>query len=484
MKRVLAVLLIVALCLGVCACQEGGAAVEEKKEFRVGFGRTNLTPSYSVPLAGYGLTSNRMSQGYLDYIYATCIAATDENDSTVLIVTTDIIAVENHIIDPLRKAVTEATGVPADRILIQGTHTHSAPDLLSKESSAAKYQQEYIELIAEACADAMADRSPATMYTAEAHLEGMNFVRHYTVSDGTVYGDNFGSLAKGTLNGHTSEADNQLQMILFKREAADKKNIVSINWQGHAKMASTAETSFGTERRSMISADFIGPARDYVEANADCLFSFHLGASGNLNVWSKIASENFTDDHKVYGEKLGRYVVEALKDAKPVEDTAIMSTQQIYEAPIDKSDDHLLEAAQKVYSVWSATNNYDQAVAAAPDSGVISPHHAGSIISRYNNTEGTRKFELNAVSIGSVGFITAPYEMFDMNGMFIKENSPFETTFVMTCANGGNNYLAAEHAFTFNNGTGSYEVHNRTFPRGTAEDLADTYVEMLKELKK
>ena len=80
-------------------------------------------------------------------------------------------------------------------------------------------------------------------------------------------------------------------------------------------------------------------------------------------------------------------------------------------------------------------------------------------------------------------FITAPYEMFDINAMFVKENSPFETTFVMTVANGSNAYIASDSAFEFNNGTGSYEVHNRNFPRGTAEALADNFVEMLNELK-
>lgn len=61
----------------------------------------------------------------------------------------------------------------------------------------------------------------------------------------------------------------------------------------------------------------------------------------------------------------------------------------------------------------------------------------------------------------------------------VEEGSPFETTFVMTCTNGLHNYIAAEYAFQ---GRGVYEVHNRSFVQGTAEELADTFLEMLKFL--
>ena len=47
--------------------------------------------------------------------------------------------------------------------------------------------------------------------------------------------------------------------------------------------------------------------------------------------------------------------------------------------------------------------------------------------------------------------------------------------------NGANSYIPAAYAYE---GTGTYEVHNRLFPVGTAEALADIMVEMLNELNK
>ena len=87
MKKIITLLLVVFMTFGLAACGESNVATVEEKGLRVGFGRADVTPSYSVPLAGYGNSSMRMSQGFLDYLYVTCIAITDETDRTVLLLT-------------------------------------------------------------------------------------------------------------------------------------------------------------------------------------------------------------------------------------------------------------------------------------------------------------------------------------------------------------------------------------------------------------
>jgi hypothetical protein len=51
-------------------------------------------------------------------------------------------------------------------------------------------------------------------------------------------------------------------------------------------------------------------------------------------------------------------------------------------------------------------------------------------------------------------------------------------TFVVSCCNGAFAYLASKAAFDY----GCYEKDNRKFVRGTAEKVADNFVEMLKEM--
>ena len=69
--------------------------------------------------------------------------------------------------------------------------------------------------------------------------------------------------------------------------------------------------------------------------------------------------------------------------------------------------------------------------------------------------------------------------MFAPTGIYIKENSPFDMTFIATCTNDAFGYLPTEKAYSY----AAYETYVARFVPGTAEKLADTYLEMLKELK-
>jgi hypothetical protein len=85
---------------------------------------------------------------------------------------------------------------------------------------------------------------------------------------------------------------------------------------------------------------------------------------------------------------------------------------------------------------------------------------------------------ITAFSFGDVAGIVVPYEMFDTNGMQIKEGSPFGTTFVLTCAINSLSYLPSDLAFQH----GGYAVDVTLFVRGTAEALVESYLGMLDTL--
>ena len=85
-----------------------------------------------------------------------------------------------------------------------------------------------------------------------------------------------------------------------------------------------------------------------------------------------------------------------------------------------------------------------------------------------------------AFSFGDVSFITAPYEMFDTNGMQIKEGSPFLLTFVLTCAGDYGAYMPSYEAMTI---YGGYEVDNNQYALGVAEKAVEEFLRLLDELK-
>jgi hypothetical protein len=75
--------------------------------------------------------------------------------------------------------------------------------------------------------------------------------------------------------------------------------------------------------------------------------------------------------------------------------------------------------------------------------------------------------------------VTLPSEIFVNLGLSIKAASPFKTTLVIELANNSVAYIPTKQAFL----EGSYEVVNSRVERGTGEKLAETAVELLKELK-
>ena len=157
----------------------------------------------------------------------------------------------------------------------------------------------------------------------------------------------------------------------------------------------------------------------------------------------------------------------------PVRTTSIEFTSDA-----DHTQDHKLIAAQQVQAWKKEGRTLDECKEYMIENGINSFHAANAIITKASEP-ATRTTGLWAFTVGDISFCVIPFEMFDTNGMFIKENSPFTATFLLTCANTHNTYLPS--ALGFQNG--GYEVDQSKFGPGNGEKVADEYVAMLKLLK-
>ena len=131
MKKIICFLLVLVMTLSLCACTPSGeGSGSAPTGLQVGYGREDITPLEPVPMGGYGNTDKRISVGYLDYLYATCVAITGTNGETVLLYTLDLISGGGATVTAgWAKAIEEKTGVPAANIQFHGTHSHSTPAL-------------------------------------------------------------------------------------------------------------------------------------------------------------------------------------------------------------------------------------------------------------------------------------------------------------------------------------------------------------------
>ena len=473
MKKILSLLLCLLLIASMAACAGNdseqtptgtdnatttpNAAAEG--EFKVGFGRVCITPALGVSLQGYANPGERLATTVMDDLYATCIAFQDAEGNQALIFTIDNIRTEPKIANSVRRAIEKELGVPEANIFYCATHSHNTQD-------SGAYDAKGVGL--EAARMALEDLAPAKMYMTNDQTEGLNFVRHYVMDDESVVGDNYGIEKGKKYVGHTTEVDNEFQILKFTREG--KKDIVMMNWQAHPVAASSGGKSTG------ISADYVGACRSTIEAKLDCLFSYHNGAAGNISTSTRISSEKVAETFNETGKLLANDAYNALKNVVEVEPGLIRTNNSVFTGKIRQTTPEFLAGVTAFQDVLASGGSVDEAIIAS-NYQVHSVYAISAANSRKAMGE-TNDINLYTMTIGKIAFIGVEYEMFDTNGMFVKENSPYEMTFVLGYCNGKGGYIPSAYAYEH----GCYEMDNGYYEAGTGELLADEYVKLLNEL--
>ena len=449
--------------------------MKTESTFTAGYSRVDITPTESVPLAGYGNTMQRLSQGVLDPLFATFIALTDSENNTLLLCTLDLIKTADFYCVPARDAISKAYGIPRENIILSATHTHSGPDFSASEyEPIIRCKDMIVEKLTEGAGMALADRKNATMTAGHTYNEGLNFVRHYVLEDDSVAGDNFGSFKAAPIRDHVTDADRQIQIVRLCREGG--KGILMVNWQAHPTKASTRVTEHGWSHRPFISADFVGACRAYIEEKTDCHFAYFQGACGNINSRSKIPEEDSVADHIAYGQKLGDYILAGLDQLSPLNAGKAEAGEAVCTSPVNHKENHLLPHAEEIAKLWKETNDPALCSQEAKKYGMNSPYHALHIIRKASLT-GDLSFSVGAAHFGDLAIGAFPYEMFDTNGKEVKEKSPYPMTFILENANGTNNYIPSKRGFEH----GCYEADSCNFLPGTGEKAVEAALTILNQ---
>ena len=463
MKRLLSSALALCLLIGLCACAKTPGQGKKQKMFQAGFGRVDMTPGFSLGLSGYDNAETRRSVGAKDPIYMTCVAMSD-GEETVLLLTADVLGVNNALIERIRTPVHLGTGVPYENIFVGATHTHSAPDFSIDDAEQMQFMQMFYDAANKSAMAAMEDLAPAKLQATTAEFPDMTFVRHYLMNDGTYFGSNFGSSRSGYKE-HAAEKD--AQMVLLKLERKEKKDILLMNWQAHPARASQIGYNY-------ISADFVGEVRSALELQTGMHFAYFTGASGNQNMDSLILSEKHGLTWLQYGQKLAEYAREALNSLADVEDTQIKVASEKYEAQIDHSWDHMISEAMEIHNMWKS-DGWDAAAAKCKEYDFSSVYQSRAIRQRASKSQ-TERMSVAAFRVGTIGFTSGTYEMFSDHSRYVKENSPFEITFLIT---GNAGYIPSAAAYDYR----SYEADTGMYARGVGELLAEEYVKLLEAVK-
>jgi Neutral/alkaline non-lysosomal ceramidase, N-terminal len=106
--------------VAICVSTPAVAAIQ------AGVGTLDITPKESIWLAGFAARA-KPSQGVRHRIFAKALALRDENGTTAVLVTADILGFTEELLSPVAKTVESRFQVPRRLLLFNASHTHSAP---------------------------------------------------------------------------------------------------------------------------------------------------------------------------------------------------------------------------------------------------------------------------------------------------------------------------------------------------------------------
>ena len=475
---------------------------EQDVQFKMGFGRADVHPDKPINLAGNFDVADRLSVGnHPDYpedrLTMSAIALSD-GTNTHIVMTTDFIRVPTSWHKQAEEAVYEKYGKQYNLdefcLTMSATHTHGAPDIGDGEVGVKQKSPKYVNSfeggkntwfyhdfwlpgVLESVGKALEDLTPVRETRVDtAIIPGMSYVRHwrYGTSEGVgvVYGITTRPTFSGGANkGFFHEGDHELQIVNFVRDNAD--DIVLMNYQGHADASAFAPWDNSEKRTIMnngketeygishwyLSADYPGFAVRYVEENykddedRNVKAAYFLGASGNMqryitmnsvaekydvdavekNKWGRKGTSSNPD---VFGWELGEHTVDALETTKKVATGEVKTMRQQF------------IGVEYLYDL-------------------------------------TREMQQDVITVGpSIAFVTGGYEMFSTHGEYIKENSPYEITFILTSTQ-GHEYMPDWQIWNASILGGpvlyeeNYELGCVNVAPGIGDDLADSLVAML-----
>ena len=94
--------------------------------WQAGVAKADITPTESVPLAGYG-GKTRMSQRVEHAIWLKALALKDDAGAVSVLVTADLVGLSDKMIAVITKNAAEKHGVARERLILNASHNHSCP---------------------------------------------------------------------------------------------------------------------------------------------------------------------------------------------------------------------------------------------------------------------------------------------------------------------------------------------------------------------
>jgi neutral ceramidase len=427
------------------------------QQLRVGVAAVDITPPPGCDLSGF-IARQNPSVGVRDPVFARALTL-DDGQTTVALLTCDLLGLEARTIATIRQQIAQATRIPATRIMIAASHTHSAPASMFLNGCGTTDPAWLAELpgsCVTATTSAIAVAQPARLAAGVVEVEGISANRR--VGNGPI--------------------DRTLEIVRVD-DGDGAPFAVLFNYACHP-------VTPGASNR-LISADFPGALTRHFEAQTGATVLFANGASAGINPAGLIGVPIDRNGNFAMVEEMGRRLAHgALRrwsNLAPVEGTRIQVASRVLPLPFRPapSEDEL--------ATFDAIQQGD--MTAVDDTTSMCYRNAAALrdwVRRTRDDVSSGRFrglidaEIQVITVGDVALIGIPGEFFTSLGLQIKQSSPFPHTHILTFTNGNIGYIPAREAYP----DGGYEVdiayRYYGYPAGLAPEAGEMIVATAVEL--
>ncbi len=401
-------------------------------ELKAGVAEVNITPPIGVSLCGFGNRAGPAETVYDDLFVRALVL--DDGRTRLAIVTSDLISFAPDLVTRIRDLVESAAGIPGGCLLLNGSHSHSGPTVMSFRSMGRR-DQAYEDVLCRQVAGAV--RMAVDRLDAVSIHGGRAPVR-------------IAHNRRARRDGHMTIGHNP------QGPEAPWVDVLRIdNRAGSALGLLYTTAAHPVNLRGLaFSAEFPGYAARFIRRELDGgLPMFAQGCCGDINCTPMDGTLRTTMQQ---GELLGAAAVAAARRAEPLSSNRLGSERQVIHLPtripsVDEAQRALNEQKDRVRHAENdseasdyLTLQYRGQIAWAKD----------YLAAAQNRQPRPEAFEIQVLRIGETAVVAYPGEMFVDYQLEMDRSSPFEKTITLGFSNGCIGYVPTAVAFP----EGGYEV--------------------------
>jgi len=392
-------------------------------------------------------------------LFAHAAAFTSRGESVIL-VSLDILSFKAAYGNEIRRRISEATGVPADHILIAAIHNHTGPALdyqLWLSPPDPEISGNTADKAVEAAVTAWNTREEAALGTGKCYETRYSFNRDWVLSDGSIVMNPGRNQELVRQAGQVDQSVNVMRVD----DAAGRPMAFIVNFACHPDCIAL---------KTQYSADYPGYLNRALKAKygENVKVLFFNGTAGDINC---LDFENRTHEAyfgkdknapKVIGEALAADIIKLnLKIVADQTDPLIQSVSEMHKTVRRKKTPEMREWALEVKKKEAAGEKLSFLEIAFPT----------EYLEDDSDIPDTVDLEIHTIQLGPWAIVGLPGEIYTRIGLKIKAESPYPETVVFELSNGTHGYISPDFIQQSTTYEGKYSKYNAYTGLGTEDVL-------------